>query len=152
MSLRRWLSEGRLRRQPASAKELADLMRVIHRDLSDAEVVGLSIDRRYATAYNAALQLATLVLRASGYRTAGVGHHWISFQILLDLWGPAEQERVDYFDSCRQKRNVADYGCAGQVGDAELSELLEEVRRFQVAVQDWLRKEHPDLPQDQPGG
>ena len=51
------------------------LFRVAERDLADASIAALSEDRRFATAYNAALQLATIALRAEGYRTRGVGHH-----------------------------------------------------------------------------
>lgn len=150
MSLRRWLSEGRLKPHRASTRETTDLLRVVARDMADAGVAGLSIDRRYATAYNAALQLVTVVIRASGYRTSGLGHHWLTFQLLLDLWGASQRGRVDFFDSCRQKRNVADYDCAGRVGEAELAELLLEALALQTAVLDWLRREKPDLLSEEP--
>jgi len=146
MSLRDWLSDGRLRRHQTSPTEIADLFRVVDRDLADAGVPGLSSDRRFATAYNAALQLATIVVRAAGYRPSGVGHHWMTFQLLLDILGPGEQDRVDYLDSCRQKRNVAAYDRAGLVSESEVSELLHEVRGFRSAVVAWLRRGHPELP------
>ena len=50
---------------------MADLLRIVDRDLKDASILELSADRRFVTAYNAALRLATIVLRASGYRTPG---------------------------------------------------------------------------------
>jgi hypothetical protein len=56
-----------LKRQPTSRSEIDSLFRVVDRDLEDAAVPGVSADRRFATAYNAALQLATVVLRAHGY-------------------------------------------------------------------------------------
>ena len=69
MNLQNWLNEGRLQRHSTSVKEIADLLKVVDRDLADAAIKEISADRRFATAYNAALQLATIVLYASGYRT-----------------------------------------------------------------------------------
>jgi hypothetical protein len=41
---------------------------LIARDLADAAIVGPSADRRFATAYNAALQSGTIAIAGSGYR------------------------------------------------------------------------------------
>jgi hypothetical protein len=59
-NLRRYLDSGRLKRQPTSRSEIESLFKVVDRDLADAAVTGISADRRFATAYNAALQLATI--------------------------------------------------------------------------------------------
>lgn len=45
-----------------SLEELDALRGVIERDLQDATLDGLSLDRSFATAYNAALQLAWMVI------------------------------------------------------------------------------------------
>lgn len=134
MSLQEWLSKGRIRAQHASAKEICGLIRVANRDIADARIELISPDRRFATAYGAALQLATAVVRAAGYRTSGAGHHWITFQLLLELMGREEQERVDYFDNCRRKRNVADYGDAGLIDNSEVDELISETVVFRDIV------------------
>jgi hypothetical protein len=60
MNLAELSAEGRLRPHHTSPKEVADLLRVVDRDLADAGIAQLSTDRRFATAYNAALQLATI--------------------------------------------------------------------------------------------
>jgi hypothetical protein len=88
MNLQNWLNEGRLQRHNTSTKEIADLLKVVDRDLADAAIKEISADRRFATAYNAALQLATIVLYASGYRTGKSGHHWVTFKILPEVMGP----------------------------------------------------------------
>jgi hypothetical protein len=63
-----------------SKKELDDIRALVARDLADATVAGLSADRRFATAYNAALLAASMVIACAGYRvTAKTGHHKISF-------------------------------------------------------------------------
>jgi len=79
MSLQSLLADGRIRPHRSSVREVADLLRVVERDLADASVTQLSTDRRFATAYNAALLLATIALHASGFRTASTGHHWATF-------------------------------------------------------------------------
>ena len=60
--MRDWLNEGRLRPHTATAREVAELLRIVDRDLADAAIRETSADRRFATAYNAALQLATITL------------------------------------------------------------------------------------------
>jgi hypothetical protein len=50
---------------------LTDLRAVIARDLQDAALSGLSADRRFATAYNAVLQLTKMVIACAGYRVVG---------------------------------------------------------------------------------
>jgi hypothetical protein len=124
---------------------VADLLRVVDRDLADASVTQLSTDRRFATAYNAALLVATIILHAAGYRTASAGHHWATFHVLPEILGPAAQARADYLDSCRAKRNVSDYDRAGEISDRELDELMLEVRAFRQDVVAWLRSHHSAL-------
>jgi uncharacterized protein (UPF0332 family) len=51
---------------------------------------------------------------------------------------------ADYFDSCRAKRNMADYTGAGNVSNAEVEELIKEVELFRDVTLDWL-KHHPAL-------
>lgn len=106
MTLRNLLTDGRIRFHKTSAKETADLMRLVKRDLIDAGLVQLSPDRRFATAYNASLQLATIALHAAGYRTSGASHHWLTFHVLPEIMGTQYQARADYFDNCRTKRNL----------------------------------------------
>ena len=145
MTLRELLADGRLRELTPSRREIADLLGVVGRSLGDADVPGHSADGRFASAYNAILQLATVVLRASGYRAAGGARHWVTFQILPELMGEDQTERAKYFDACRTKRHHAVYDAAGRISEAEVRELLEEVRVFRTAVVAWLRREHPEL-------
>jgi uncharacterized protein (UPF0332 family) len=145
MTLRDLLNDRRIRPHRASSQEIADLLRVVDRDLRDAQLKGLSTDRRFSTAYNAVLQLANIVLRASGYRTAGSGHHWAALHVLPELLPSAEPDRADYFDSCRRKRNMADYDVAEAISKAEAEELLEEAHAFRSEIITWMESEQPDL-------
>ena len=80
MSLKKWISEGRLQQHSTNNNEIQSLFKLVERDLKDAKIELLSTDRRFATAYNAALQLATIVLHAARYRVKSSvgGHHWIT--------------------------------------------------------------------------
>jgi len=77
LSLNAWLADGSVKPHAPQRKEIPHLLAIADRDLSDANVAAVSVDRRFATAYSAALQLVTVVMRASGYRTASSagGHH-----------------------------------------------------------------------------
>jgi len=123
MPLRDLLADGRIRPHRSSAREVADLLRVVDRDLADASITQLSTDRRFATAYNAALLVATIILHAAGYRTASAGHHWATFHVLPEILGPAAQARADYLDipslslGTLVPRQLLIIGAAGMPGD-----------------------------------
>ena len=145
MSLKQFLAEDRLRPHRASRREIRDLLRVSDRDLKDAAVDAISVDLRFQAAYQAALQLATIILAASGYRTTGAGHHWLTFNVLPELLGPQSQEIATYFDQCRGQRNRSDYDRAGEIAREEAIELLDEAKKFRRTVLSWLRERHRSL-------
>lgn len=146
MSLRQLLADGRLKPHRTNAREVRDLLRVVDRDLKDAAVRAISIDLRFRTAYQAALELATIVLAAFGYRTTGEGHHWTTFHVLPELLAdPSAQALSDYFDQCRSKRNLSDYDRTGEITEDEAVELLKEARAFRQQVTAWLKGHHPAL-------
>jgi N-acyl-D-aspartate/D-glutamate deacylase len=62
------LANKEAQRHKTSKKELDNMRALIARDLADAGIVGLSADRRFATAYNAALQVANMAIACAGYR------------------------------------------------------------------------------------
>ena len=78
---------------------------LIARDLSDARVMAVSADRRFATAYNAALLATSMAIACAGYRvTAKTGHHRVAFDSLSIAVGARAAKYVDYFEACRRKR------------------------------------------------
>src|SRR3972149_8129655 len=139
MNLEGLLAQGRLRRRSAGKEEIQGMLQVAARDFQDAVVPGLSSDRRFIIAYEAALTLATIPLRCAGYETHGQGHHWTTFQALPLTMGDELQDLSDYFESCRNKRNVGAYDRSGGISRSEAAELLEEARRFKEKVTRWLR-------------
>ncbi|HEX4840086.1 MAG TPA: hypothetical protein VFU89_06560 [Rhabdochlamydiaceae bacterium] len=111
MNLKNWLKEERLKPHRSSKNEIEKLFQIVNRDLKDADISRLSADRRFITAYNAALQLTTIVLRAAGFRTNPnkTGHHRISIDALNEIIGKELQELADYLNACRMKRHICDY-------------------------------------------
>jgi hypothetical protein len=129
-----------------SRQELDGLRAVVERDLRDAAMAGLSEDRRFATAYNAALQLATMAIACAGYRvSAKQGHHENTFTGLELAIGPPAAKFAKYFNICRKKRNTVDYNLANIVTETELRELLEKADEFQGLIEDWIARNHPKL-------
>ena len=145
MSYKRLLREGRIRRHRTNRQEIASLLQVVERDLADAAITALSADRRFTTAYNAALQAATAVMYSEGYRAHGIGHHSATFEFLKEAMGPGITSLADYFDDCRRKRNRADYIGVGYISMTEAEDLLREAKEFAAQAQAWIRTHHPEL-------
>lgn len=135
MRLKKWLDRGELQKIEISPKAISDLERLVDRDLQDAQIEALSIDRRFATAYGAALTLANLLIRREGYRVmAKRGHHKVAFEIAGNLLGKEGEKFILFFDVCRRKRNKVDYDFADVVSETEMNELIKVVLEFKSLV------------------
>ena len=66
MSWKMLLQDNKVHTHTTSRKELDEIRRLVARDLADAALPGLSEDRRFATAYNAALQTAKMAIACAG--------------------------------------------------------------------------------------
>ena len=145
MSWNSLLSARRLQQHTTSKQELNELRSVVERDLADAALPGLSDDRAFATAYNAALQLSKMVIAASGYRVIGQGHHQTTFQAMETALGPPAGVYAAYFETCRRKRNQVDYDMAQVISETEARELFSKAQEFRQFVESWLATHHPTL-------
>jgi hypothetical protein len=131
MNLKKWADAGRIQEVVVTKKTLDDLKRLIDRDLADSKIAAVSNDRRFATAYNAALNLASFVIRQKGYRvSAKIGHHQLTFELAGEIIGASAYPYVDFFDLCRRKRNKVDYDLADVVSESEVVDLIEAVLAF----------------------
>jgi len=139
------LANNEVLRHKTSKKELDKLRSVIARDLADASLGGVSADRRFATAYNAALQTAKMAIACAGYRVVATGHHRISFEIVKLAIGKVADPYGDYFDRCRRKRNVIDYDDAFVATDTETQEIVAKAKEFANVVEQWIAKNHSSL-------
>jgi len=146
MSWKKLLQDNKVHRHTTSRQELTDIRRLVARDLVDAAIPSLSEDRRFATAYNAALQTAKIAIACAGYRIASVpGHHRLTFEgAKLAIGRPAEH-LADYFDACRRKRNEIDYTGATVATSTEADELLLHATSFLDLVESWIDSNHPSM-------
>ena len=147
MLLKKWVSEKRLEVHKTNSDEIRNLFDLVERDIRDAMIVQLSADRRFATVYNAALQLATIALHVGGYRVKGgsAGHHWVTISSIPDIMGRNQKNRSDYFNACRTKRNITDYDRVGEISEEEVSDLIREVKEFKRDVITWIKQKYHDL-------
>jgi len=138
------LASQDVQRHRTSKRELDDIRALIARDLADAAVAGVSADRRFATAYNAALLAAHMAIASAGYRvTARTGHHKVAFDSITLALGSTAQRYADYFETCRRKRNVIDYTRAQVATDTEATEILVTASEFYAIVEAWIDSRSP---------
>ena len=144
MSLHKWLEYGWLHSHQSSPNEISDLLRIIDRDLQDA-VGDISADWRFGIAYNAALKLCTILIYAEGYRAEKTLQHFRTLQALPLILGNHHEADAKYLDTCRNKRNVAEYDYAGRISEDDVDELVGFVKELREKVIQWLRANHPEF-------
>jgi hypothetical protein len=118
---------------------------MIATNLSDASIAGLSSQGRYEFAYNAGRIMATVVIRASGYRVISkTGHHYFTFQA-LEAADTAFVMAAAHFDAARRKRNDFSYDTPVSISETDADELLQAVQQFQQDAEKWVFALDPTL-------
>lgn len=146
MSWTKLLANNSVQRHTTAKRELDAMRALIARDLADAAIPALSEDRRFATAYNAALQACTMAVACAGYRvTAKTGHHIVTIECSVLAMGKPAQQHADYFDNCRRKRNQIDYIFANVATETEADELLIQAKAFAELVEHWIAQHYPQF-------
>ena len=147
MSWTKLLAEQRIHPHKTSKQEISSLRKLVERDLKDAALAGLSPDRKFATAYNAVLQLSKMAIACAGYRTSSsaAGHHQTTFEAAKLSIGSSSFKLTDYFETCRRMRNTIDYDYAEVVTDAQAKELSEKAEEFLNCIENWIAVNHPNL-------
>lgn len=144
MSLKQWAENGWLRGHQSSKQEIGDLLAIVSRDPADAEG-DISADWRFGIAYNAALKLCTILLHASGYRPEKNLQHYRTIAALPLVLGNRWKDEANYLETCRRKRNIAEYDRAGVVTEQDAAELAAFCLDLRHAVDAWLKENHPEL-------
>ena len=144
MRLQQWAANGWLRPHQTTQQQISDLLAIVKRDLADSSR-DLSPDWQFGIAYNAVLKLCTVLLYASGYRPEKNLAHYRTLQALPVILGPSHSNDADYLDTCRTKRNTAEYDTVGTVSQSEADELREFTGELQTDVLIWLRENYPAL-------
>jgi len=144
MSSLDWLKNGWIDEHSPSKREISDLLAASARDLKTSSQIELDTDWRFNIAYNAALQIASAALAATGYRARRDSHHFRVIQSLLFTIG-AESELVVLLDRFCQKRNRGTYERAGVISDHEAREMRELAEQLRNRIVGWLKSSHPEL-------
>lgn len=145
MSLEKWAEYGWLKPEPTSPDEIRSLLTIVDRDLKDANVAGLSEDRRFEAAFSAARTSANIALRASGYRTAvQAGHHMKTIES-LELTMKADAKLIQRMKTLSKKRNATSYDSAGNVSSQEVELAIKTAIDLRRDVVAWLTQNHPEL-------
>jgi len=144
MTLQKWLEYGWLRPHKSSKKEISELLRIIDRDLQDA-AGDISADWRFGIAYNAALKLCAILLYAEGYRPEKNLQHYRTIQSLPLILGKKHEQDAKYLDTCRNKRNAAEYEYVGGITEEDVTELVGYVNELRQEILRCLNERHPEF-------
>lgn len=125
--------------------QVAKLLAAAERNMTDAQLQGLSNENRFDAAYKATMQLAMLALHANGYRTltSKPGHHQTAIQT-LGLTVGLPQARIIVLEALRKQRNLADYS-GDLVPEAAANECLHCAKELLAHLRAWLRANKPEL-------
>lgn len=145
MSLEKWVEYGWLRREPTSPDEIKSLLGIVDRSLADAKVEAVSTDLRFIAAFNAALCVATLALRATGHRTLTQAGHHVKTIESLELTLKPKANIIQKLKTFNNKRNKSVYDVAGAISDQELEAMVSLVNELKDGALAWLREIHPEL-------
>lgn len=144
MTLAQWLSNAWLKATPTSRQEIANLLAIVDRDMKDA-TGSVSPDWQFGIAYNAALKLCAILLRAEGYRAAHGLQHYRTLMAMPLILGESRNADANYLDACRTKRNKVEYDYVGGATEDDARELLDFVKALRQDVLAWLSEHHPEL-------
>jgi hypothetical protein len=110
----------------------------------------LGRDSRLTLYYQAALQAATALVRAAGFRVLGTDHHRHTFEAVRALEAGELSRIAREINAFRRSRHQAIYDwddvpADAPQGEAELEKLAGEVGRMLELGRDWLAANRPDI-------
>jgi hypothetical protein len=146
MSLEQWLRNGWLQKSEPTVPEIQQLLRLVDREISNAQAVGLDADGRFQHAYNAALQVCMIALRAPGYQVPkGGSPHKRVIDSLRYTLGANWSDTSDYLERCSRLRGQVTYEQTGLVSEDDANDLLNTAKQLRADVINWLKANHPAL-------
>lgn len=115
------------------------------RTWGSASLAGLDPDARFTLLYQAALQAATAVVRAAGFRVRGDAHHHHTFAAVAALGLGHLSDAGRDLNVIRQKRHRAIYDWETVLGERDVAELRTATDALFTRAHQWLRADHPAL-------
>lgn len=146
MTLESWRDSRLIVEHETSRQEITELIEIVRTDLRDAQIEGLSPDRRLSCCYGALLTAARAALRASGYRVpkGTPSHHYYAIQSLQHTVG-LDTHVLRQIEAMGKKRATADYVRVGEVSESMVEEAIAFAETHCDRVVEWIRTQHPHL-------
>jgi len=115
---------GQLKAEACNEREVRRMLAMARTHLADSSQVGLSVEGRFISAYNAAHAASLAALRWHGYRSE---NRFVVFQCLIHTLGwPSHRWRL--LDSAHKKRNMAEYEGFLEVEESWIEDLRTTVK------------------------
>jgi hypothetical protein len=133
---------------PADDAEVRGMWGKAARSLQSSAIAGLDTDSAFTLAYQGALQAATAIVRAAGYRVHGEGHHHHTFAAVAALGLGDLSEAARELNVIRQQRHGAVYDWETATRDHELAALRSAAARLFERGRQWLAAQRPQLMLD----
>lgn len=143
MSLEGLLEVGEIERLECGKREIKSLLAKAARKLNDAKAKNISSETRLEQAYTVILTCATIALRAAGYRIINISaHHYLTIETTRHTLG-LDNEKIDYFQTIRNKRHQDIYGVGLEINDDDLNEAITEAGELLNVTGSWLTTNYP---------
>ena len=149
MTFKDWATSKNLTEHMTSFEEILALLKLADRRMADCKLMpgaGISPDTFYANAYESTLPCAKAVLAASGYRIgkeAERGHHLL-FQALTFTIDKRDRY-VTKLQAARLQRQQITYEAVADFTPEEADEFFQIVLKMRGEVEEWIKKNHPQL-------
>lgn len=147
MSLKDWSDNGWLKIHKTDKQEIQNLLKIVERDISDANNTSLSPDWQFGIAYNAALKLCTIIVYLQGYRPENTLAHYRTIMSLKEIPGQNWTQYCAYLNSCRIKRNNLEYDSIEVISLSEAKQLLDFLTMFKGETIKYIQEHFPDFLQ-----
>lgn len=139
------LDSRQIEESAAVAGEAEGLWRKAVQTLASSTVPGLDPNARFTLVYQAALQAATSLIRAAGFRVRGEAHHHHTFAAVAALeLGDLSDAARDLNVICR-KRHGAIYDWETQIEEQHVEEIRTAAWRLFVHAEPWLGGRYPKI-------
>jgi hypothetical protein len=135
---RRWVAKPAYIKKLCTSDEIAQLLHAAEHELAHAADPATDPGARYRAAAQAALKLAAIVLRASEYESSPSLDPKLTFEALLDLFGPEGRQPAKNFLAHYRRSRRTPEGKRPAAVERALAEILREAGAFRESVLEWL--------------
>ncbi len=142
------LDSRQIEAEQANDDEVRAMWGKAARSLQSSSIAGLDADSAFTLGYQGALQAATAIVRAAGYRVRGEGHHHHTFAAVAALNLGDLSEAARQLNVIRQQRHGAVYDWASSTRERDLAALRSATTRLIEHGKRWLGTERPHLVLD----